>query len=374
MVRAGNRPLRLRPCRCSVSGSQVQHPRQLFARRWRHDPSSSGKLTIFRMETVLVTETEYRKAEDAFREATDLDCRPAPSAEEELAECIGQAGSRAAIVGVAPYRGSLYQVLGRAGSSLIARFGVGHDNIDKSLARQHGVAVTNTPGVLDGSVAELAFWLLGCLARRVSRMEARLRAGEFAGEPGVELQGKTLGILGFGAIGRRVAAMGRFGFGMKVIACDQLAPDQAAAALQAAGVERYTNDSQVLLRQSDFVSIHLPAVPVTERFLNATRLGWMKPGALLVNTARGALVDEEALYDALVSGGIGGAALDVFEREPYVPAHPQKDLRTLDHVVLTPHTGSNTREANRRMAEAALENVRCFLAGKHDRLTRVDQA
>ena len=113
-------------------------------------------------------------------------------------------------------------------------------------------------------------------------------------------------------------------------------------------------------------------VPATQRFINATRLAWLKPGAMLVNTARGAVLDEEALYDALASGRLAGAAMDVFEREPYVPTHPEKDLRKLQNVVLTPHIGSNTREANQRMAESALENVRCFLNGELDRLARVD--
>jgi len=325
------------------------------------------------METILVTELEFRKAESVFREAKDVRCEPAPVDETALAEAVVSRGARAVIVGVAPYRGVLYEALGKNNGAIIARFGVGHDSVNKPLARQHGIIVTNTPGVLDVSVAEHALWLMGCLARKISRLEARLRAGEFAGEVGVELRGKTLGVLGFGAIGRRVAAIARFGFGMKVIACDQIPPDKMAEVVTANGVERYTTDAEELLRQSDFVSVHLPVVPSTQRFINATRLAWLKPGAMLVNTARGAVLDEEALYDALAAGRLAGAALDVFEREPYLPAHPDKDLRKLENVVLTPHVGSNTREANRRMAESALENVRCFLAGKLDRLARVDQ-
>ncbi|MFA6564879.1 MAG: NAD(P)-dependent oxidoreductase [Verrucomicrobiia bacterium] len=325
------------------------------------------------METVLVTELEFRKAEEVFRNAKDVRCEPAPVDEAALTEAVVSRGARAVIVGVAPYRGALYEALGKKNGAIIARFGVGHDSVNKPLARQHGIVVTNTPGVLDVSVAEHALWLMGCLARKVSRLEARLRAGEFIGEVGMELRGKTLGVLGFGAIGRRVAAIAHFGFGMKVIACDQIPPDKMAEVVAANGVERYTTDAEELLRQSDFVSIHLPVVPATQRFINATRLAWLKPSAMLVNTARGAVLDEEALYDALAAGRLAGAALDVFEREPYIPAHPDKDLRKLENVVLTPHVGSNTREANRRMAESALENVRCFLAGKLDRLARVDQ-
>ena len=325
------------------------------------------------METILVTELEFRKAEEVFRDARDVRCEPAPVDEAALAETVVSRGARAVIVGVAPYRGPLYEALGKKSGAIIARFGVGHDSVNKPLARQHGIIVTNTPGVLDVSVAEHALWLMGCLGRKISRLEARLRAGEFAGEVGMELRGKTLGVLGFGTIGRRVAAIAHFGFGMKVIACDQIPPDKIAEAVAANGVEHYTTDAEELLRQSDFVSVHLPVVPSTQRFINAARLAWLKPGAMLVNTARGAVLDEEALYDALAAGRLAGAALDVFEREPYMPAHPDKDLRKLENVVLTPHVGSNTAEANRRMAESALENVRCFLAGKLDRLARVDQ-
>lgn len=321
------------------------------------------------METVLVTEMEFRKAEQMFRAANDVRCEPVAPDENALAAAVADRGARAVIVGVAPYGGPLYAALGRQKSALIARFGVGHDSINKPLARQHGIIVTNTPGVLDVSVAEHAMWLMGCLARKVSRLEAKLRAGGFAGEVGIELRGKTLGILGFGAIGRRVAAIAHFGFGMKVVACDQVTPAEPLASL---GVERFTTEAEEMFRESDFVSVHLPVLPATQRFINATRLAWLKPSAMLINTARGAVLDEEALYDALAAGRLAGAGLDVFEKEPYQPVRPEKDLRRMENVVLTPHIGSNTREANQRMAEACLANVRHFLAGQLDRLTRVN--
>ena len=322
------------------------------------------------METILVTELEFAKAAEIFRGAKDVRCEPAPADESVLAEAVIARGARAVIVGVTPYRGPLYAALGRNDGAIIARFGVGHDSVNKPLARQHGIVVTNTPGALDVSVAEHTLWLTGCLVRKISRLEARFRAGKFAGEVGLELRGKTLGILGFGAIGRQVAAIAHFGFGMKVIACSRNMPAEPSAR---SGVEHFTADPEELFRASDIVSVHLPANASTQRFVNATRLAWLKPGAMLVNTARGAVLDEAALYDALAAGRLAGAALDVFEHEPYSPAHPDKDLRQLENVVLTPHIGSNTREANRRMAESALENVRGFLAGKLDRLARVDQ-
>ncbi len=143
---------------------------------------------------------------------------------------------------------------------------------------------------------------------------------------------------------------------MKVLACD-VGPGFVRA--------------EELFRESDVISIHLPSNADTRHFINETRLSWMKPTAVLINTARGAVLDEAALYDALAARRLAGAALDVFEIEPYQPVAPGKDLRTLDNVVMTPHIGSNTREANRRMAEMCLENVRHFLAGELKQLTRV---
>jgi lactate dehydrogenase-like 2-hydroxyacid dehydrogenase len=252
--------------------------------------------------------------------------------------------------------------------------------VDKALARKNNIVVTNTPGVLDISVAEHTIWLMGCLARNVSAMESRFRAGEFLSQTGTELCGKTLGILGFGGIGRRVAAMAHFGLGMKAVAAGRrplsALKDQEGRrgeqVVSAFGVEEYTNDVESVFRRADVVSIHLPANAETRHFVNAHRLSLMKPGAMLVNTARGIVLDEPALYDALASGRLAGAALDVFENEPYKPASPEKDLRTLKNIVLTPHIGSNTHEANERMARACLKNIQSFFAGRIGELTRVD--
>ena len=138
------------------------------------------------------------------------------------------------------------------------------------------------------------------------------------------------------------------------------------------GLALHTTDVDAVLRVADVVSIHMPGTDATRHFFGARRLAVMKRGAFLINTARGTIVDECALYDAMADGRLGGAALDVFEREPYVPAGPDKDLRKLEGGLLTPHVGSNTREANARMAEVCLKNVRSFLAGRRDELDRVD--
>ncbi len=266
-------------------------------------------------EIVLVTQQEFDKAADIFRAATDVTCEPAPADEAALAAAVAARGARAAIVGVAPYRGALYEALGKHGGALLARFGVGHDGIDKPLARQNGILVTNTPGVLDQSVAEHTLWLMGSLARRVAQSHEALRAGKFAGQTGTELHGKTLGIVGFGNIGRRVAGMAHFGLGMNVVTFVRGPQDcrvDAFAALAASGVVRYAATLEEVFRQSDFISIHLPANASTQQFINAERLAWLKPGALLINTARGAVLDEVALFDALAARHLAGAAVRVY--------------------------------------------------------------
>ena len=324
-------------------------------------------------ETILVTKQQFDKAEDVFRSANGLNCESAPAEEEVLAEIIASRGIRVVVAGVDPYRKAIYESLGRANGALIARFGVGHNNIDKSLARKHEIIVTNTPGTLDVSVAEHTILLAGNLARHISQLDSNFRGGKFAGQTGMELNGKTLGIIGFGNIGKRVAAIAHFGFGMRVIAADTRPPaGEQTEFMTRYGLDYFTCNVEQVLRQADIVSIHLPAIASTSHFIDATKLSWLKPGANLINTARGEIVDEAALYDALSAGQLAGAALDVFENEPYQPAQPDKDLRRLENVTLTPHIGSNTREANNRMAISCLENIRNFLAGRYELLARVD--
>jgi lactate dehydrogenase-like 2-hydroxyacid dehydrogenase len=335
-------------------------------------------------DTVLVTKPEFAKAEGEFRGERRFRIEQKPDDEPSLGKAVREHRCRAVIVGVQPYGGPLYEALGEIGGAqgaIISRFGVGHDSIDKDQAREHRIVVTNTPGVLDQSVAEHTMWLIGTVARNVASCHAAMKAGDFTPRTGMELHDQTLAILGFGPIGRRVAAMAHFGFAMRVIAAGRV----DAAELQRRegksieeikrefGVEEYTNDVDWLFRQADVLSVHLPAVADTRHFVNADRLDMLKPDALLVNTARGSILDEDALYDALAAGRLAGAGLDVYQQEPYQPQSPDRDLRTLPSVVLTPHIGSNTRQANQAMARAALENVANFLAGNPDELTRVDR-
>jgi phosphoglycerate dehydrogenase-like enzyme len=307
---------------------------------------------------VLVTEPEFRRAEAAFSGATGLRCTPAPPGETELAHAVAEAGTRYVIVGSHRYTSGLYDALPRGG--VIARFGVGHDSVDKAKATQAGLLCTNTPGVLDESVAEHAILLMLGAARHFAANTAEMRGGTWnLGPQGLELRGKTLAIIGLGRIGLATARIAARGFGMRVVGMRRT----PAGAPPEDSIERVTTDFESAVHDADFVSLHLNAEPANRRFVNAERLAMMSPRAWLVNTARGAVVDEDALYEAVAARRIGGAALDVFEREPYVPSDPSRDFRTLPNVVLTAHVGSHTAEANRGMAERAMQNIRLAQAG-----------
>jgi phosphoglycerate dehydrogenase-like enzyme len=299
---------------------------------------------------VLVTETEFRRAPEVF-ESAPVRCIATPGDEDALAAAVVRHSARYVIVGSVKYVGRLYEALPRGG--VIARFGVGHDSIDKQKATAAGVLCTNTPSVLDESVAELAILLMLAAARRLPSVDAEMRREHWAlGPAGLELRGKTLAIVGGGRIGQATARIASLGFGMRTIACRRTVVTTATPPF-----DEVTTDFSATVSGADFVSLHLNAEAANHHFINRSRLAMMPSHAWLINTARGSVVDELALYDALVGERLAGAALDVFDREPYVPADPSRDLRTLPNVVLAPHVGSHTREANRGMAERALQNV-----------------
>jgi phosphoglycerate dehydrogenase-like enzyme len=302
---------------------------------------------------VAVTEPEYRRAESTFSSASRMTCVAVPADEEALAGAIRETGARHAVVGGRPYSGPLYAAIGRG--RVIARFGVGHDGIDKQKATEAGVLCTNTPAVLDQSVAELTFLLIAAAARHLTTIAGAMREGEWAPKEGTELRGKTLTMIGVGRIGRAVSRIARRGYEMRVVGYHRRG--SASAADATADFDVLTDDLDAALREADFVSLLIPAAQENAHFINRERLALMAPHAWLINTARGMVVDENALYDALAEGRIRGAATDVFDREPYVPSDPARDLRSLPNVILTPHVGSHTPEANGRMAARALENI-----------------
>jgi glyoxylate reductase len=253
------------------------------------------------------------------------------------------------------------EVLDAAGDDLkvVANMAVGYDNIDVRAARERGVVVTNTPGVLDETTADVAFMLMLAAARRLGEGERLLRAGkwEWWGPKqlrGLDVWGKKLGILGLGRIGQAVARRAK-GFGMEILYHNRSRNGSAEKELGA----RYL-ELRELLSESDFISIHTPLTDETRHLIGAEELESMKPGAVLVNSSRGPVVDEGALADALENGRIFAAGLDVYEEEPKV--HPK--LLELENVVLAPHIGSASIETRDKMATLAAENLRAVLRGE----------
>lgn len=331
-------------------------------------------------ETIFVSEISYRKGQAAFEElgaVNGFNFVPVEEEEEALANRIREAGVRGFIADIHAYKGALYDALPSGG--VIARFGVGHDSVDKEKATAKGIWVTNTPGVLDNAVAEYAVWLLGSLARRVPFLYASTAAGRWEPRAGCEVAGRTLTIVGFGRIGQMLCRKAALGLGMRVIGCDLDSPENFASRMgrpltdlqQEIGFAEYTNDRARALAEADFVSLHVASVPATRHLANADFFAAMKPGACVLNTARGAILDENALYDALASGHLGGAALDVFEREPYAPDFADKDLRTQAGCLMTPHVGSNTAETNRAMALTAGQTVIRLLTDGSDSVQNI---
>ncbi len=244
---------------------------------------------------------------------------------------------------------------------LIGNFGVGFNHIDLDAARARGLAVTNTPEVLTDATADLAMVLLLCVARRVGEGERHVRDGAWTGwRPthmmGTQVTGKTLGLIGFGRIGQAMARRAHAGFGMRVVFFDPFPP--ADAVQRELGAEP-RETIEAVLEESDFVSLHCPATQENRHLMNAARLSRMRPDAFLINTARGDVVDEMALIEALADGLIAGAGLDVFEREPEV----SPGLLRRENVVLLPHLGSATRETRVAMGMKVLENAIAFFGG-----------
>ena len=251
--------------------------------------------------------------------------------------------------------GDFLDVVGRS-LKVVANFGVGYDNIDVDAVRARGVRATNTPDVLTNATAELAVALMLATARRLAEADASVRAGRWGRSAasaflGRELSGATVGLIGFGRIARRVATLLR-GFEVRLLAYSRSRGGDAD------GVEfRELGD---LLGASDFVSVHVALTPETRHLIGAETLAMMRRGAILVNTSRGAVVDTAALIDALRSGRLAAAGLDVYEDEPNVPT----ELRELPNTVLLPHIGSATDSARNAMARLCAENVIAVIEGR----------
>ena len=312
---------------------------------------------------VLVTESLSQQGLDLLTKDFQVDVRP------ELAK--GDLASE-----IAPYDALIIrsatqvtaEVLAEAANlKVVARAGIGLDNVDVDEATRRGVMVVNAPQSNIISAAEQTLALLLAQARNIPQAHADLVAGRWERSrwEGVELAGKTVGLVGLGRVGSLVATRAA-GFGMRVIAFDPYVSTDRAKEM---GVEIMPTLEAVLV-QSDFVSIHLPRTPETEGLIGETELRMIKPGARLVNTARGGIVDEAALVDALASGQLGGATVDAYASEPLAKDHP---LRSAPNVVLTPHIGAMAWDAQRLIGERMLELLRAHERGSLDELLNPDE-
>ena len=258
---------------------------------------------------------------------------------EMLADCVG------VIVGVDPMDA---EVLASAPKlRAIAKYGVGVDNIDMDYCKEHGIKVSRTVGANSEAVADYAMALMLAVARKVPEIDRKCRKLNWGKITTRDVSHATLGLFGLGAIGRHVAERAQ-GFGMKVIAYDPYWPEEFA---REHSIERA--DAETIFKNADFISLHLPLMPDTEGFVGEKELGWMKKDAILINTARGGLVDEKALLKALKEGRIYGAGLDAFAHEP----PEDDDWFELDNVVLGSHCAASTRGATQNMGRMATENL-----------------
>jgi lactate dehydrogenase-like 2-hydroxyacid dehydrogenase len=311
---------------------------------------------------IVVTRRLPKAVESAVTERFDAVLSPAdaPTDAEMLQRALGEADGilctvtdrfTAEVLAAYPKR-----------TRILANFGVGTDNIDLEAATAHGIVVTNTPDVLTDDTADLAMMLILMAMRRASEGERELRGGRWSGwRPthllGHRVAGATLGIVGLGRIGQAVARRAARGFGMRVVGWGRTMPH--ATQLAAIGVEPMPT-LPALLAEADVVSLHVPSTPGTRGMIGAPEIARMKPGAVLVNTARGDIVDEDALHAALVAGHLGGAGLDVYRGEPKV--NPK--LLGLERVALLPHLGSATIETREAMGMLALANLEAFFRGE----------
>ncbi|RDJ10654.1 2-hydroxyacid dehydrogenase [Rhizobium grahamii] len=316
----------------------MSKPRILVTRRW---PAAVEKILSDRFDTTLNVD-DIAMSGEALSDALGAYDAVLPTVSDRLPAAVFD--------GATPR------------TRILGNYGVGYNHIDIDAVKARGIVVTNTPGVLTDCTADIAMLLLLTVARRGGEGERQVRAGEWQGwcpthMIGTKVTGKTVGIIGFGRIGKAFAQRCHFGFGMDVVFFNRSPVDPAEAARYGA---RQLPTVEDVLALSDFVSLHCPGGEENRHLMNATRLASMKPGAFLINTARGDVVDEAALVTALKEGVIRGAGLDVYAAEPDV----SEALRALENVALLPHLGSATEETRTAMGMKVVDNISAFFEGK----------
>jgi len=320
-------------------------------------------------QVVVVADSAYNKATAFFDSVEDFHLIVAPEEENVLAEIVSRENAFGVILGTYRYTGLLYEKMKSGG--VLARFGVGCDGLDFNKAKEKNQIITNTPGVLDQTVAEFTVFLAAEVLRKIGHVDRLMKQEKWNTHLGNDLNGKTWLILGLGNIGKKLAGILNFGFGARVLALSRRKYENEDLLKNPGVAEVYTDFHQAVSR-ADIISLHLPANSDTWHFLDRSRLKQINRHAILINTARGSLIDEEALYDTLYEGKISGAGLDVFESEPYTPKSETKDLRKLHNVVLSPHLASSTVECCNRMAASVMSGLRFAANGEFNRMNRAD--
>lgn len=314
---------------------------------------------------VIVTRKWPQAVEEALRQDFDvtLNVSDKPLSAAELKQALGEADAlcptvsdsiNAEVLGADPLR-----------AKILGSFGVGFNHIDLNAAKARGLVVTNTPDVLTDCTADLAMTLMLMVARRAGEGERHVRGRQWTGwRPthmmGAKVSGKTLGLIGMGRIARAMAHRAHHGFGMKILFTDPYPPPPEI--VRALNAESRGTVEEVL-KEADVVSLHCPGGKETHHLIDAERLGLMKRTAFLINSARGDVIDQQALIAALKNGRIAGAALDVYEGEPRVP----DELMSMENVVLLPHLGSASAETRIAMGMRVIENLQAFFAGQKPR-------
>ena len=256
--------------------------------------------------------------------------------------------------------------------TLIARFGTGYNNIPLDICKKQKLFLANTPNVLAETAAEFAMGAMLCLLRKIAFSHTHFLKKKWSRLEGTSLRGKTLGILGFGAVGQSLAKMASEVFGMEVVACgNQKSVSEKNLKFLSRYYSQNKKEMDLFLKKIDILSLHLSLTKQTHHLIDAKHLSLLKPGAFVINTSRGDIVDEAALYKNLKEGRLSGAALDVFSNEPYFPQLPKNDFRTLGNVILTPHIAANTDAANEKVAQKTIENIECFYKKKYEKVAFV---
>ena len=307
---------------------------------------------------LILEEYTYNRAKPVFDESGLVKEVISGPAWRRLLEYHSAEGVDAFIISHERFPDEFYRSLRKG--TLLVRYGVGYDSVPVALCRELGVLVANTPGTLDQSVAEHAITLIASIARHIQPHDTDMKAGVWNALMAEELSGKTLAIAGFGSIGRTLARIAKHGFGMRVIAFDV---NEKVGESYPDLFDKFTTRFDDAVGEADYVSLHMNLNPATTGFINAERLKRFKKGAVLVNTARGGIVNEDDLFVALRDGPLSFAGLDVFVHEPYAPSG-KYDLRKLPNALLSPHVASHTVAANRRMAESAIKSIMLYEAGR----------